>query len=109
MDVGRRDGFDIVVVGAGAAGCVVARRLSESGDRTVLLLEAGPDLRGATPIDLRDGWRLPTVPDWGLLGARWKPTNPTVPLARLRFEHKSVRPLVSEVCAVVRTSRGRRG
>ena len=64
--MGRRDGFDIVVVGAGAAGCVVARRLSESGDRTVLLLEAGPDLRAATPIDLRDGWRLPTVPDWGL-------------------------------------------
>jgi len=64
--VGRRGGFDIVVVGAGAAGCVIARRLSESGDRTVQLLEAGPDLRGATPAALRDGWRLPTVPDWDL-------------------------------------------
>ncbi len=63
--MGRRGGFDIVVVGAGAAGCVIARRVSESGDRTVLLLEAGPDLRGATPPEYRDGWRLPTVPDWG--------------------------------------------
>src|SRR6476660_7272793 len=61
----RGEGFDVVVIGGGAAGCVLARRLSETGDRTVLLLEAGPDLRAATPAELRDGWRLPTVPDWG--------------------------------------------
>jgi choline dehydrogenase len=30
------------------------------------LVEAGPDLRAATPADFRDGWRLPTIPDWGL-------------------------------------------
>ncbi len=58
-------GFDVVIVGGGAAGCVLARRLGESGDRTILLLEAGPDLRSATPAEFRDGWRLPTVPDWG--------------------------------------------
>ncbi|MBO0821746.1 MAG: GMC family oxidoreductase [Nocardiopsaceae bacterium] len=33
--------FDYVVVGAGAAGCVVANRLSARPDRTVLLLEHG--------------------------------------------------------------------
>ena len=60
----RGSGADVVVVGAGAAGCVVARRLADVG-RRVVLLEAGPDLRFATEPDARDGWNLPTVPDWG--------------------------------------------
>jgi choline dehydrogenase-like flavoprotein len=80
----RPDPFDVVIVGAGAAGCVLAARLAESASRSVLLLEAGPDLRTDTPPEFRDGWGLPRkVFDWGFLSEpdfRGEPQN----LARKR-------------------------
>ncbi len=61
---GRQE-FDVAVVGGGAAGCVVAARLSESGSRSVVLLEAGPDLRADLPEQIRDGWHMTREFDWG--------------------------------------------
>lgn len=60
--------YDFIVVGAGSAGCALASRLSEAGNVTVLLLEAGGDDSNATiHIPLAYSTLQQTVVDWQYL------------------------------------------
>ena len=53
--------YDCVIVGAGTAGCVLARRPSERGDGRILRLEAGPTDRDRF-IDLPLGFYRMIMP-----------------------------------------------
>jgi choline dehydrogenase len=61
--------YDDIIVGAGSSGAALAARLSEDWERSVLLLEAGPDYSTVeqTPADLLNTWVSTGPHDWGFV------------------------------------------
>ena len=72
--------FDVIVVGAGSAGCVVARRMADRGARVLLLEAGGADTDPAIHDPRRFGelwfgerdWAYLTAPQEHAAGRRYR-------------------------------------
>ncbi|KAI9660406.1 MAG: hypothetical protein M1821_009756 [Bathelium mastoideum] len=60
--------FDYIVAGGGTSGCVIAGRLAEDPNVSVLVVEAGPDSADLESVQMVGGWanNVGTDSDWNL-------------------------------------------
>ncbi len=79
--------YDVVVVGAGSAGCAVVSHLCRSSDLSMCLVEAGPDYgpleSGQWPPELLDIHRIPSTHDWGYSAQRAASSTMPEPRAKV--------------------------
>jgi choline dehydrogenase len=83
--------YDVVIIGAGSAGCVLATRLTEDPQRSVLLLEVGPDYTTLEhyPDDLKYGYdqtasAVDAPHNWSFVGIPTPQQGASMPVPRGR-------------------------
>ena len=79
--------YDVIVIGGGSAGCVLATRLTEDANRSVLLLEAGPEYTSMEqyPDDLKYGYNqtasaVNAPHNWSFLGTPTTQQGDSMPI-----------------------------
>ena len=85
--------YDAIIIGSGSAGSIIATRLSEEKDKSILLIEAGPDYENINklPDEIKFGYATGTDNnqfsgdhDWKFVGQATKfATKMSVPRGKV--------------------------